>query len=84
MHHMFGTIVSQIAGILWTVVESIFTIVIPTIFSSIKSLLPTLKLFSDISKVFSIDGIICGLLGASITFIGVIKFIRMKIQKAIK
>lgn len=81
---MFGTIVSQIAGILWTVVESIFTIVIPTIFSSIKSLLPTLKLFSDISKVFSIDGIICGLLGVSITFIGVIKFIRMKIQKAIK
>lgn len=81
---MFGTIVSQIAGILCTVVESIFTIVIPTIFSSIKSLLPTLKLFSDISKVFSIDGIICGLLGVSITFIGVIKFIRMKIQKAIK
>lgn len=81
---MFGTIVSQIAGILWTTVESIFTIVIPTCFSTVVSLLPTLKLFSDISKVFTIDGIICGLLGVSITFIGVIKFIRMKIQKAIK
>lgn len=81
---MFGTIVSQIAGILWTTVESIFTIVIPAIFSGVKSLLPTLKLFSDINKIFTIDGIICGLLGISITFIGIIKFIRMKIQKAIK
>lgn len=61
-----------------------FVDILNAVFSAVFSFLPFYHSISPIIKAFSIDYIICGVLGISVVFAGVIKFIRKNLAKSIK
>ena len=61
-----------------------FVDILNAVFSAVFSFLPFYHSISPIIKAFSIDYIICGVLGISVVFAGVIKVIRKNLAKSIK
>lgn len=73
--------------ILFEIISIFFTTFVGTldaVFSAIFSFLPFYHSIFPIIRAFSIDYIICGVLGISVVFAGVIKFIRKNLAKSIK
>jgi len=70
----------EIISIFFTAFVGIFD----AVFSAVFSFLPFYHSISPIIKAFSIDYIICGVLGISVAFAFVVKFIRKNLAKTFK
>lgn len=70
----------QIISIIFTA----FTGTLDAIFSAIWNNIPSFYSIYSITKAFSIDYIICGVLGISVIFAFVIRFIRKNLAKSFK
>ena len=70
----------QIISIIFTV----FTGTLNAIFFAIWNNIPSFYSIYSITKAFSIDYIICGVLGISLVFAFVIRFIRKNLEKSFK
>ena len=73
--------------IFFEIISILFTAFVGTlnaIFSAIWNNIPSFYSIYSITKAFSIDYIICGVLGISVVFAFVIKFIRKNLEKSLK
>lgn len=67
-----------------SVIFTVFTGILDAIFSTIWNNIPSFYSIYSITKAFSIDYIMCGVLGISVVFAFVIRFIRKNLAKSIK